>query len=1378
MFNSVLGNHFNEKMGFKDCIENKLLTYSPNKKMAVESPQDLDGFLPLLLTSDIKTKVTVGITLITYLEKPNNSIECSDTGMFIDCIVQWLSNSNPKIAQYGIEIIIQLINRMQANFRLYISTILPLAVDRLGDSKESIKAKALFLIMKLMECDTISPQALFDKISSYAFCHKNSNVKEGAMILLLSTITEFGANCITISKIVPMIVKLLSDPNVQVRNKAFETCVELFKHVGEKLRFDLQKKYTITQNKMTDLMNKFDEVKAAGKLLPTAVVELGLIDYDETDHACMLVHKQISSSVTKLGSSVPSNSTQLQRFGLVKKHNLAPSTFSSHVSVIDEETFIKFFEDVPTLKIFSVRDLDDTMKKLQDSIQNNNELWCKRVDSLKKIRSLILTGATKYDAFFNNLKYLEHSFQASIKDLRSQVVRETCITIAFLSQRLGLKFNHFAESIFSNLIDLLPNSAKVIASSGSVAIRFILEYTHTPRLLPILATSLGSKSKDIRRACCEFFDQILRTWPTQLLKKHLTILWNSIKKGITDADSDARVLSRKAFWKFYEHFPKQGEILLNELEPSYRKVLLSNMESSFCSLKAEKTESTKVPFNCAVTPPKNISMRSSSAIDLQAAQRAKARAQYSAISRQKVNQTLSPQFISKNLKEDLQVGRIGRSRIQVSISNPVSRSGSPSSKLTLGQPKLQKSFFGIPRSQNTSREASPNKYNPLRSPLCNKRLSISTFTRPSMAQQILMQSQEAESVLADAFGSTNGYKYKKKIIGRSSEDYSDDSEASSICSESSVVSNRRPLDSFIWNKSHSLHNNVWNDYDLDIKDIISDCESSSWSIRKEGLINLQIYLQQKNIISEILLRRLTNVLTKMFMDSQTKVISLFLDALDELIVTHSQYLEYWLYILLVKLFNKRCSDILNSVHTKILKTIELVRLSFPCDAQLFAVLKFLNDPTQTPNVKMKIFAMSYLSKLAISTDLMLTNYSVFNEKKDYVTLTLTKIISWITTSNIKQGAELRRAAQEALITLYNLNPSQITLRLSQLPEEYQEAVSGIIKNKIRRNSVDQLMSPNYYKRQAFTNLASPPLQADTTEILNSEKIYMTLKQIPSKIRKYKLENSFSDDKNTLSNVSGISHASCSEINSHLISDYKNGQAVKEKLIKILDNLGKESLQLDYKQYYLNGLKEFIRDSHCDQTKHFKKIIRVLLKLLTDSEPVVRELSISSITLLVQKPEMVGNFYSFAELIIVKILNMCCDSYKPVVKVAEECLFTLSEFLQPETVVRVITPLVAAKEFPLNLMAIKMMTKVVEVHGSGPVVTQMKDIMCGLLQSYDNSDSGVRKSVVFCMVSLHKVIGEQEFTPYVSSLKRAKLKLLNLYIERAQSSSLSSSKVNS
>jgi len=1345
--------------------------------MAAGQPHDLDGFIPLLSTSDIRMKVTVGCKLFTYLEEPSNSIECSDIGMFIDGIVQWLLNSNPKVTLYGIEIITLLINRMKLDFRPYISTILSLAVDRIGDSKEPIKVKTLFLIMKLMECNTISPQALFDKISVNAFYHKNSNVKEGSMKLLLLTIEEFGVNCISVSKIIPMIIKLLSDPNVQVRQKAFETLVDLYKHVGEKLRVDIQKKYSIPQSKMTDLMNKFDEARATGSLLPTAFVGLSLTNEDETDRTCTFAPKCVIGSIKRPSSFLPPKSnftTPLQQVDSVQKPSSSSAISASHAGAVDEDTFIRAFEDVPTLQIYSVRDLDDIMKKIHGSIQDSNEQWNKRVESLKKIRSLVLIGATKYEEFYNNLKYLEHSFQISIKDLRSQVIRETCITIAFLAQRLGIKFNHFSESIFGNLIDLIQNSAKVTASSGLVAIRFILEYTHAPRIIPILANSLGSKSKDIRRACCEFFDQILRTWPIQAIERHLTILQDSIQKGIADADSNARVLSRKAYWGFCEIFPEHGEILLNKLEPAYRKILLTNSGSNLCLSKSVIAESTKLSSRRPVSSRSNISVRSRSAIDLQAAKRSNAPTEYASLSRQKFNPI---QSVTKKTKEDIhQTGKEGRSRVRVSLSQPASRSGSPSSKLNFVQTKSIRATSGIPRSRDTSREVSPNRLNINGMHIMNSKESPTLFTpRPIRTQKISTQSQESKFPITDALSNKNYYKSPRKVLEGLFNDYSDESETSSMGSERRVDSHKRFSDSFYLNSSVcGLHKEIWNKSSLkclNIEDIISNCESSCWNNRKEGLISLLKYFQQGNILDELLLIKITEVFTKIFMDSQTKVITLFLDVLNELIVTHSQYLKYWLYTLLVKLFIKGGSDILGSVHSKIMKTLEMIRLSFPFDLQLTAVFKFLTDPTQTPNVKIKIFAMSYISQLAVSADSGSIFVSVVNGKKDYATLALIKMIGWtMCNNNIKQGAELRRASQEAILALYSLNASQITLRLSQLPEEYQEVFSRLLKIRVRRSSVDQIMSLNYHNSQVPTNLASPPLQPDTIDTFNLAKIHKSFEQSSDKVQKCRLRCHYPEEINAVSCESRINQLSThTEINSQNLNGFNNGNTTVDGIIQILDDLDKDTLQPSYKQPILIHLKELIKDvcSADELIKNFEKIINVTLKLLMDVEPIVREHTITLIIYLVKKTELATYFHNYTELIILKVINMCCDSYKPIVKVAEECLIALSTYLHHETVVKIITPLILAKEFPVNLIAIRMMTKLIDMCGSPPVTDHIKEIMSGLLQSYDNPDSAVRKSAVYGLVSLYKAFGSQEFTPYISSLNGAKLKLLNLYIERAQ-----------
>ena len=105
----------------------------------------------------------------------------------------------------------------------------------------------------------------------------------------------------------------------------------------------------------------------------------------------------------------------------------------------DEELFTNSFENVNRIQITSGKDLEQELVKIKDVCADMNIDWEKRIESLKRFRALLLAGATDHEELYSSLKLLELSFQISLKDLRSQVVREACITVAYLSTRIGIK---------------------------------------------------------------------------------------------------------------------------------------------------------------------------------------------------------------------------------------------------------------------------------------------------------------------------------------------------------------------------------------------------------------------------------------------------------------------------------------------------------------------------------------------------------------------------------------------------------------------------------------------------------------------------------------------------------------------------------------------------------------------------------------------------------------------------------------------------------------------------------------------------------------------------------------------------------------------------
>lgn len=334
------------------------------------------------------------------------------------------------------------------------------------------------------------------------------------------------------------IIVLLGDPTATVRDAAFQTLIEIYKHVGDRLRNDLMKK-DVPAGKLAVLEQKFDEVKAEGLLLPSASSSVPL-NYDEPDTSTL----NPPARPTKLVKRTMSATTR--KPGLTEILCSSGENMTIQAGAISQDTFEASFEQVPQVTFFGQRDIDDLMKNINAIIGDKNMDWEKRVEALKKLRSVLMQNIHTNPNFPQQLKDLSIAFLDILKELRSQVIREACITLAYMSKLMRNKLDHFLTYILQELINLIQNSAKVISSSGQIALKYVIRYSHVPKMLPIITQNLmQSKSKDIRSQLCELLQMIFDEWPTKALERSQSLLKESIKKGITDADAEARRHSRR-----------------------------------------------------------------------------------------------------------------------------------------------------------------------------------------------------------------------------------------------------------------------------------------------------------------------------------------------------------------------------------------------------------------------------------------------------------------------------------------------------------------------------------------------------------------------------------------------------------------------------------------------------------------------------------------------------------------------------------------------------------------------------------------------------------------------------------------------------------------
>ncbi|XP_042301001.1 CLIP-associating protein 1 isoform X22 [Sceloporus undulatus] len=1436
-----------------------------------------------VLQKDVGKRLQVGQELIDYFSDKQKSADLEHDQTMLDKMVDglatsWVNSSNYKVVLLGLDILSALVSRLQDRFKAQIGTVLPSLIDRLGDAKDSVREQDQALLLKIME-QAASPQYVWDRILG-GFKHKNFRTREGICLCLIATLNASGAQSLTLSKIVPHICNLLGDPNSQVRDAAINSLVEIYRHVGERVRADLSKK-GLPQSRLNIIFTKFDEVQKSGTMIQGS----GDKNFDDDDS---VDGNRPSSASSSTSSKAPSSARKggvgtTRRVGTAALISKTPAT-KEGAGAVDEEDFIKAFEDVPTVQIYSSRDLEESINKIREILSDDKHDWEQRVAALKKIRSLLLAGAADYDTFFQHLRLLDGAFKLSAKDLRSQVVREACITLGHLSSVLGNKFDHGAEAIMPTIFNLIPNSAKVMATSGVVAVRLIIRHTHIPRLIPIITSNCTSKSVAVRRRCFEFLDLLLQEWQTHSLERHISVVAETIKKGIHDADSEARIKARKCYWGFHSHFSREAEHLFNSLESSYQKALQSDLKNSdsIVSLpqsdrsSSSSQESLNRPLSAKRSPTgsttsrastvsaKSVStsgslQRSRSDIDVNAAASAKSKVtssgsdipfssaaalppgSYASLGRIRTRRQSSGSATSiTSTPADTR----GRSRAKVvSQSQPGSRSSSPgkllgsaygglSSGSSRGHPVPSSADkrSKVPRSQGCSRETSPNRIGLDRFGLGQPgRLPASMN-----AMRVLSTSTDLEAAVADAL---------KKPVRRRYEPYgmySDDdanSDASSACSERSYGSRNGGI-------PHYLRQTE------DVAEVLNHCASSNWSERKEGLIGLQNLLKSQRTLSRVELKRLCEIFTRMFADPHSKrVFSMFLETLVDFIIIHKDDLQDWLFVLLTQLLKKMGADLLGSVQAKVQKALDVTRDSFPFDQQFNILMRFIVDQTQTPNLKVKVAILKYIESLARQMDP--TDFVNSSEAK----LAVSRIITWTTEP---KSSDVRKAAQIVLISLFELNTPEFTMLLGALPKTFQDGATRLLHNHLKNSSNTSVGSPSNtvgrtpsrHPSSRTSPLTSPtncshgglsPSMLDyDTENLNSDEIYSSLRGVTEAIEKFSFRSQEDlnepikrdgkkdsdivsrdggiaspatdmrgssdvveggrmalDNKTSLLNTQpprAFSGPRTREYNPYPYSDTISSYdktALKEAVFDddidqlrdvpidhsdlvadLLKELSNHNERVEERKGALLELLKITREDNLGVwEEHFKTILLLLLETLGDKDYSIRALALRVLREILRNQP--ARFKNYAELTIMKTLEAHKDSHKEVVRAAEEAASTLASSIHPEQCIKVLCPIIQTADYPINLAAIKMQTKVIERISKESLHQLLQDIIPGLLQGYDNTESSVRKASVFCLVAIYSVIGE-ELKPHLAQLTGSKMKLLNLYIKRAQTTNSNSS----
>ncbi|KAI3694364.1 hypothetical protein L1987_77329 [Smallanthus sonchifolius] len=180
------------------------------------------------------------------------------------------------------------------------------------------------------------------------------------------------------------------------------------------------------------------------------------------------------------------------------------------------------------------------------------------------------------------------------------------------------------------------------------------------------------------------------------------------------------------------------------------------------------------------------------------------------------------------------------------------------------------------------------------------------------------------------------------------------------------------------------------------------------------------------------------------------------------------------------------------------------------------------------------------------------------------------------------------------------------------------------------------------------------------------------------------------------------------------------------------------------------------------TKYFNQILMVVLEVLDDPDPSIRELALSLIAEILknQRDAMEDSI----EIVVEKLLHLTKDTIPKVSNEAEHCITIVLSQYDPFRCLSVIVPLLVTEDEKTLVTCINCLTKLVGRLSQEELMGQLQSFLPALFDAFGNQSADVRKTVVFCLVDMYIMLGKG-FLPHLEGLNSTQLRLVTIYANR-------------
>ncbi|XP_073063595.1 CLIP-associated protein-like [Primulina eburnea] len=188
----------------------------------------------------------------------------------------------------------------------------------------------------------------------------------------------------------------------------------------------------------------------------------------------------------------------------------------------------------------------------------------------------------------------------------------------------------------------------------------------------------------------------------------------------------------------------------------------------------------------------------------------------------------------------------------------------------------------------------------------------------------------------------------------------------------------------------------------------------------------------------------------------------------------------------------------------------------------------------------------------------------------------------------------------------------------------------------------------------------------------------------------------------------------------------------------------------------------VSNDHSIWSKYFNQILTAVLEVLDDSDPFIRELTLSLVCEMLKNQK--DSMEDSVEIVIEKLLHATKDIVLKVSSESEHCLSIILSQYDPFRCLSVIVPLLVTVDERTLVTCINCLTKLVGRLSQEELMGQLPSFLPALFDAFGSQSADVRKTVVFCLVDIYIMLGKQ-FLPYLEGLNSTQLRLVTIYANR-------------